>query len=61
MKYVQIAEPIFRDLIDAKSKVTDIKMLVDDYAIQLDRMGFLHDIRAILYGERYSTKDTEKN
>lgn len=49
MKYVQISEGVLCDLLSSKSKVTDMTLLVDRYAIQLHQMGFLEDFRAILY------------
>lgn len=30
MRYIQISEPIFNDLMSAKSKLTDIQQLIED-------------------------------
>ena len=48
MNYVQVSESTLCDLLNCKSKITDLTLLVDRYAAQLHTMGFLVDFRNIL-------------
>ncbi len=59
MKYTQVSEPVLCDLLNSKSKVTDMKLLVDEYAKQLKEIDMLEKIVTILYSERYDTNDQD--
>lgn len=59
MQYAQISAQILCDLLDSKSKITDLKMLVDDYAPQLKEIRMLDKMVEILYSTRYHTTDRE--
>ena len=52
MKYIQISEPVFCDLMSAKSKLTDIKaVLSDQEKIPKDRL--VKKLNRIIYSQRY--------
>lgn len=57
MKYVQISEKVLCDLLDSKSKVTDMKTLVDEHATQLKEIKMLEKAVEILYSNRYDPED----
>lgn len=56
MKYVQVSENVLCDLLNCKSKVNDLKMLVDDWASQLKELNLLDEMTDILYAERYGNE-----
>lgn len=53
MGYTYVSDAILRDLISAKSKVTDMRLLVDANAALLKDVGLLDDMTAILYSVAY--------
>ena len=59
MKYVQISEAVLCDLLDSKSKIIDIKLLVDEYSLQLKEMRMLDRVNNILYSNRFNPQDQE--
>ena len=48
MGYTMVSNSILCDLLNCRSKVTDMELLTDKHAAQLHRIGFLEDIREIL-------------
>ena len=59
MQYVQISAQVLCDMLDSKSKVTDLKMLVDEHAKQLKAVNLLEKMTDILYSTRYQASDNE--
>lgn len=57
MKYVQISEPIFRDLLAAKAKVNDIRELVEDYSFRPNAKEWKEYLRQIIYSTKYGKED----
>jgi hypothetical protein len=56
MKYVQISEPIFRDLLAAKAKVNDIRELVEDYSFRPNAKEWKEYLKQIIYSTKYNTE-----
>lgn len=59
MKYVQISEPIFRDLLAAKAKVNDIRELVEDYSFRPNAKEWKEYLRQIIYSTKYGKEDED--
>lgn len=56
MRYIQISEPVFRDLMSAKSKLTDIiAVLFDQEKIPKNRL--VKKLNRIIYSQRYKEDD----
>ena len=53
MNYTYVSAPILRDLLSAKSKLTDLRAIVEANAALLKDIGLLDDIAAILYSTAY--------
>lgn len=53
MNEVSVSKNIMCDLLDCKSKVEDMKMLVDEWSVQLKDLGLLNRMTDILYANRY--------
>ena len=51
--YTTISDNILRDLLSAKSKVTDLQIYVDSHQAQLARVHLLGPLRLILDSTRY--------
>lgn len=51
--YTYVSDVILADMLSAKSKVTDMKMLVEANAALLKDVGLLDEMAAILYGAVY--------
>ena len=51
--YTYVSDVILADMLSAKSKVTDMKMLVEANAALLKDVGLLDDMTAILYSVAY--------
>ena len=49
-----VADSILKDMLSAKSKITDVCLLVDENAAQLKELGLLDDFSDILYSVRYN-------
>ena len=56
MKYVQISEPIFCDLLAAKAKVNDILELVEDYSFRPNAKEWKEYLKQIIYSTKYNTE-----
>ena len=52
--YTYVSDAILRDLVTAKSKLTDVRLFVDANAAALKDLGLLDDLSAILHGPRYT-------
>ena len=59
MRYTQISTPIMCDLLDCKSKVEDMKLLVEEYALQLKALNMLDRLAEILYSVRYDPNNQD--
>lgn len=59
MKYVQISEPIFRDLLAAKAKVNDIRELVEDYSFRPNAKEWKEYLKQIIYSTKYGKEDED--
>ena len=55
--YTMVSDKILKDMLSAKSKITDLKYLVDEYSNQLKQVGVLDKINEILYSRVYETDD----
>jgi hypothetical protein len=52
VRYIQLSEPVFRDLISAKSKLTDITIVLStESRTPKDRL--LTKLNRIIYSQRY--------
>ena len=58
--YVTVSEPIFRDLMTAKSKMTDIIAWMHDYDQQLAMVHALRPLMEIIYSKRYVDNGVEE-
>lgn len=57
MKYIQLSEPVFRDLMSAKSKLTDITIvLATESRTPKDRL--LKKLNRIINSQRYKEDDS---
>lgn len=61
IKLVSMSATTASDLIDCKSKVEDMKMLIDEWSIQLKEIGLLDKMADILYSRRYSCGESREN
>ncbi len=52
MRYIQISEPVFRDLMSAKSKLTDITIILSDQE-KIPKNRLLTKLNRIIYSQRY--------
>ena len=52
MRYIQISEPIFRDLMSAKSKLTDITIVLSEQE-KIPKNRLLTKLNRIIYSQRY--------
>ena len=52
-KYVTISEPVFRDLLGAKSKVEDLKTLLYDVKPSTTKYMLMEQLTALAYSDRY--------
>lgn len=57
MNYTYVSAPILRDLLSAKSKLTDLRAIVEANAALLKDIGLLDDIAAILYSTAYGKEE----
>ena len=56
MRYIQISEPVFRDLMSAKSKLTDITIVLSDQE-KIPKNRLLTKLNRIIYSQRYKEDD----
>ena len=56
MRYIQISEPIFRDLMSAKSKLTDITIVLSEQE-KIPKNRLLTKLNRIIYSQRYKEDD----
>ena len=52
MRYIQISEPVFRDLMSAKSKLTDITIVLSTQS-RIPKNRLLEKLNRIIYSQRY--------
>ena len=52
MRYIQISEPVFRDLMSAKSKLTDITIVLSDQE-KIPKNRLVKKLNRIIYSQRY--------
>lgn len=52
MRYIQISEPIFNDLMSAKSKLTDIQIIMESSPLP-PKGRLVAAILRIIYSKRY--------
>ena len=58
MRYIQISEPVFRDLMSAKSKLTDITIVLSDQE-KIPKNRLLTKLNRIIYSQRYKEDDND--
>ena len=58
MRYIQISEPIFRDLIGCKSKLEDIKLFLSGSLAGVTKTRVVDKVTNIAYSHRY--EDTQE-
>ena len=58
MRYIQISEPIFNDLMSAKSKLTDIQIIMESPPLP-PKGRLVAAILRIIYSKRYQGGKTE--
>ena len=58
-RYVQVAEPVFLDLVGQKSKIEDIKALLGDRDHKSMRK-LKEQLAEIVYSTRYTNREQEK-
>ena len=56
MRYIQISEPVFRDLMSAKSKLTDITIVLSTGS-RMPKNRLLEKLNRIIYSQRYKEDD----
>lgn len=56
MRYIQISEPVFRDLMSAKSKLTDITIVLSTGS-RIPKNRLLEKLNRIIYSQRYKEDD----
>ena len=56
MRYIQISEPVFRDLMSAKSKLTDITIVLSTQS-RIPKNRLLEKLNRIIYSQRYKEDD----
>ena len=52
-KYVTISEAVFRDMLGAKSKLEDIKMLLGEVSSRTTKRDLMERLTVIVYSARY--------
>ena len=52
-----VSDTILRDLMTAKSKITDIAIYMHEYGKQLAQVNALEPLREILQSQRYGEKE----
>ena len=52
MRYIQISEPVFRDLMSAKSKLTDITIVLSDQE-KIPKNRLVKKLNRIIQSPRY--------
>lgn len=57
MRYIQISESVFRDLIGCKSKIEDIKALLTELEPRLSKRKLLERLTLLVYSSRYQDKE----
>lgn len=55
--YTYVSDVILADLLSAKSRVTDLKVYVDEHSKVLKDLNMLDDINAILYSAAYREEE----
>jgi hypothetical protein len=56
VRYIQISEPVFRDLMSAKSKLTDITIVLSTQS-RIPKNRLLEKLNRIIYSQRYKEDD----
>lgn len=56
-RYITISEPIFRDLIGAKSKIEDIKVMLYDVKPRTTKQQLLEQLTVLAYSSRYQEEE----
>ena len=56
MRYIQISEPVFRDLMSAKSKLTDITIVLSTQS-RIPKNRLLEKLNRIIKSQRYKEDD----
>lgn len=59
VNYTYVSDTILKDLVSAKSKVTDMRVFVNEHAELLRIAGLLDEITAILDGAVYRDEGVE--
>ena len=54
MDYIKISESVFRDLISCKSKVDDMRMLLEDDTDKMSKSQILRRLNNVVYSYRYA-------
>lgn len=57
MQYIEISEPVFRDLIGCKSKLEDIKVMLNEINPRITKQKFMEQLTLIVYSSRYQDKE----
>lgn len=57
-KYITISEPIFRDLIGAKPKIEDIKIILNEKR-RMTKRQLMEQLTVLVYSNRYSDNGNE--
>lgn len=57
MKYIEISEAIFRDLLAAKSKLEDIRVLLAARDIHMTKHKLVEQLNRIVNDNRYRDKE----
>ena len=58
-RYITISEPIFRDLIGAKSKIEDIKVMLYDVKPSTTKQQLLEQLTVLAYSSRYQKEESD--
>ena len=60
MKYIQISEPVYLDLLSAKAKVNDINELVTDWTFRPNAREWREILQQIINSSKY-VKENEQH
>jgi hypothetical protein len=60
MKYIQISEPVYLDLLSAKAKVNDINELVTDWTFRPNAREWREILQQIINTTRYMPDEKEE-
>lgn len=60
MKYVQISESIYLDLLSAKAKLNDINELVRDWTFRPNSREWREILQQIIRSEKYDHKEAKQ-